>query len=1158
MRTDRAAAYAVLVAAVVLAFVFYPFMSRVNSVVSTNESSLLPKNVESVETMNVVEREINSSQEKLIYLVAGVPVNLSTFYRLNGTVTLGVSWLSVAEGAYTDVENESKALLNVSLSASRGLEALWETVLNASAKLSGLGAQASALSSLLREADYAYSRYYSLGANLTALLPRALGQLERYGGVVENLSEAYGVTYFNVLRAEYALYNLTDAYQTGNLTQQDVEEVIGACPAVGVAPPPSPQLVEVLFAYVVRSGGPSAFTPQLANNFTYGVLSYQLNATGVFLALELLGSYSKEFGNLTGRYPVAGLMNNLTVPNQYRLYQIIVKMSNTSGVAVFESLLSSLPLTGQARQLVYEIGLRYAASGFNNSELPSIAVNVTAQALEPYIPWQAAYGIARAAVGNSFNESVAAFLATETVLEELPQQYANYSPLLEGRLPAALLAYDPGASMEIYYNVTLADEAAAYILSQALNVSQDLVMGLLTGRETPYGAALALVNGSLPVRGRALLEVISSEPPIYNYSAFIELLPGMLSRALAALGVPANLTEVLVGPTLRVLSDPSAYPVELTYLTQSLFNATFDTVIGRLRGTLVQNDLKGFAVFVAKNLGYPEALGYQRGLEQSLRQAGYSNASVMMTGTLALDYELSNSSLSSISRSDLISTVLVVIILAIVLEALAAVVVPFIGVGIGLVVSLGVAYLLASHGIVSLNSISRTIMYEVGLGLGIDYASLISRRFREELGRLGDPRRAAWEAVKRSWRAVVTGALTATIGFGSMAIATNFPFLVSLGEAAPISILITMAVSLTVIPALLSVIGGSRALWWPSRPSSGPSAGAPRRSASLMRRSGLALALIAVLLVPAAFAYFTFRGSYDFTLMMPQGAGAVRALHYLSNNYAAGLMYPDYVVAPNVSVLQQVNRTIAGLGCVQSTQLIKAPEPVLQVTLSVYPLGSQAISCTQAIREAAKAVSSSALVGGEAAINLDLQQIVYHDFYHLVYPIAIALMFIVLLAFFESVPMALTALASVAFSAIFGTALAVEAYRLVGVGLPWYLPIVVFTAILGVGMDYNSFMLNRVREEAERADVKEAVATAVSRVGPLVVGLSTIMAGAFSGLVIAFSAPGFRGMGLALAAGVLFAGLMASLLFTPAVIYLLGERAWWPSRPRRSAPATSG
>jgi len=108
---------------------------------------------------------------------------------------------------------------------------------------------------------------------------------------------------------------------------------------------------------------------------------------------------------------------------------------------------------------------------------------------------------------------------------------------------------------------------------------------------------------------------------------------------------------------------------------------------------------------------------------------------------------------------------------------------------------------------------------------------------------------------------------------------------------------------------------------------------------------------------------------------------------------------------------------------------------------------------------------------------------------------------------------------------------------------------VVFTAILGVGMDYNSFMVNRMREECERSCSRDAVLNAMGSTSVLVVGLSVIMTGAFSGL-LAFSAPGFRGMGLALMFGVLLAGLLASLLFTPLVVSLLGRYAWWPKRMR--------
>ncbi|MGC8567437.1 MAG: MMPL family transporter [Caldisphaera sp.] len=1152
---NRNLAYIIIIIALVLALVFYPFMSRINNVVSTNESSMLPKNVESIKVMNIVGNESNSSKESnIIYLISGVPVNLSTFYKLNGTIKIGESWLSILNSTYLHIENSSKYLLNASLSLSNGIIGLWISTINLTNKLDTLKNNILLMSSLLRNTDYIYSNYYIMGENLSNSYSIIKPKIVYYGNATKSISTAYESIYFNALRIEYTLYNKTNAYQTMNLTQSDILMIIDNSPQIGNITSPSPILIGALFKYVLLNGGPSHFNNELANNFTYQIIYDELNKSNQLDVIPLLNIYNKNFYNISSQYQISYIMNNLTINNQYKLFYIVNDIANYSSINTFKSILSLFPINNQEElNIVMGIGLKYAVSGFNESMLNDIIKNVSFEILSTKVPSQIAKGLSFYIANDSFTKNVSANYAAETIISYLPPLYQNYTTIILKYIPDLMLKYDKNASLAIYNNETLAEIISANLISNITNSNPEISISLVKGL-SPYYLSIILINQSLNEnKAKILLNELNSTRPIYNYTALLNKMPMILNETLFKLGFPENITPILTSSTIRIINNVSSYNTELNNITQHIFNNTFNVVVNKVKGVLTQNNLNGFTIFVSNNLSYSQSLNLKDEIQDSLKSKGFSNATVMLTGTQILNYELENSSIKSISNSDFISTILVLIILAIVLEAIVAIVIPFIGIGIGLIIALGIGYLLASHNILSLNSISRTIMYLAGLGLGIDYSSLISRRFREEYMKTNSSKIAAENALKRSWRAIITGALTAAIGFGSMAIATNFPFLASLGETAPISILITMIISLTVIPSLLSITGGNRIIWWPSKirkinnDSSGSKNGQKIRSRKIAERSAIILVIVVILLIPSAYIYTSFKGSYDFTLMMPQNSEAVEAFHYLSNNYASGLIYPDYIIAPNISVLQQINQSISKLGCVQSTQLLNTSKPILQVTLSVYPLGKDAISCTNSIREVSKSISNQAMVGGESAINLDLKNIVYHSFYHLVYPVAIILMFIVLLIFFGSIPMALAALGSVVFSAIFGSAVAIEIYHFLGITLPWYLPIVVFTAILGVGMDYNSFIINRIREESEKNDVKDAVSNAISKMSVLVIGLSIIMTGAFSGL-LAFSAPGFRGMGVALMSGVFIAGLMASYLFTPAIAYLLGKYTWWPSK----------
>ncbi|MEB3691226.1 MAG: hypothetical protein G5Z43_001556, partial [Caldisphaeraceae archaeon] len=330
---NRNIAYIIIAVALILAIGFYPFMSKINSVVSTNESSMLPKNVESIEAMNIVEKESNlSNQSNVIYLVTGVPTNLSSFYKLNGTIKIkGQSWLSIMNSTYFHIENTSRFLLNTSLSVADGIKGLWSSAINLTYKLRALKQNALLVSSLIRNTDYIYSNYYAMGENLTRAYASLKPKLVYYGDATNNISTLYESIYFNSLRAEYILKE-TNAYKTMNLTKADIMKVIEGSPKIGSIGPPSPELIGALFKYTLLNGGPSEFNNRLANSFTYEIIYEELNQSGKLSAVPLLKAYSKNFYNISSQYPIQLLMNNLTIANQYKLYYILKGVAKYSSV----------------------------------------------------------------------------------------------------------------------------------------------------------------------------------------------------------------------------------------------------------------------------------------------------------------------------------------------------------------------------------------------------------------------------------------------------------------------------------------------------------------------------------------------------------------------------------------------------------------------------------------------------------------------------------------------------------------------------------------------------------------------------------------------------------------------------------------------------------
>ena len=158
-------------------------------------------------------------------------------------------------------------------------------------------------------------------------------------------------------------------------------------------------------------------------------------------------------------------------------------------------------------------------------------------------------------------------------------------------------------------------------------------------------------------------------------------------------------------------------------------------------------------------------------------------------------------------------------------------------------------------------------------------------------------------------------------------------------------------------------------------------------------------------------------------------------------------------------------------------------------------------------------------------------------------------MILVFTAIFGSLPASIAALAVIIGSAMLGIAASVIVFQdLLGQGVPWFLHIVAMMAVLGVGMDYNSFFLARALEECRRSgcsDTETPIARAVGAVGLFIIGLAFVVSSAYLSMLAA-SNVAMRAMGFTLGLTILLAGLMASYLFTPLVIALLGEKAWWP------------
>jgi len=1158
-------AWLVIAAWIVVALALAPLAAKLNDVIVTEEKGFLPSTAESSRAEAALGSEAGSVQPSAILVVDNARVGLEEYWRLRGPWA-GVdwrganhtSWVDILNTIYDRAYNASLEGVNASAAGLRGYLALWNATLQAAQGLERLQALINGTAQSLQAADSAYAGYYAALRGYSAAWPALLNATLGVAQLCSQLPPAYAPLVVDVARAEYLIENLTGAYQRGYMTQDDVATVVEASnlSSYGI-PPLQPALVVAVFNQTLALGGPAAFSNAVAALEAGSILNASLPSPQASLFLGILANATAQALSSPGVPDLRGLAGQ---GPQGVLQALNLVNSTVSSVAPTAAALYGDALAEATGQEVVGLAARILALNYTCSQSMAAAAarDAIAEALasgQPPVPGPVAEAIASAvASGAASNEtaakSLAARLAVETVASAAaargaPEQLVS---LINSSEAAALLVErDPQAAGVLASNATEARLAAAELVSAKLpGVDPEAARRLAEGAD-PDRLAVEMVmeNPETPPQARPLLELFLERGLPRSRGEAVNLSLEVIVEQAVERGLPREAAEGAAREALLVVEGNETVEEAAEKLARQAVEDAWPRVESELEGAMISRGHDAFIVLLF-NASYDDAEAVKESLASAVGDV-YPQARVLATGDVVTSHDMREAAQRDVERSDKVSMVLVFVILAIVLESIVAVFLPFIGIGLGLSTALGVAYLLASRDAITVTTISRTVMFSTGLGLGIDYAALISRRFREEMSRLGDKRLAAAAALRSSARPVVAGALTAAIGFGSLALAWDFPFLRSIGTSVPLAIAMVALASLTFTPALLSIVGGSRILWWPVGPRSRGVGRAERRlGRAAVRAAPLLVAAVLALLVPAVWVHSGFRGSHDLTIMMPEGTESLEGIKLINEKFDPGVVYPIYVVPSSPGKADQLADALSSLDCVARVEKVNTTRPYVLVVPSVNPLSAEGVECARQVRGEAHRVDPGSLVGGMAAVSLDLENLLNDRFYHRVLPAAVTLMFLSMLAAYGGVATAIAAVGVVSIAAEYAIALTIAYFQHVeGYPVPWFLPITVFTAILGVGMDYNSFSISRMAEECSRRCSREAVA----RASVLVLGLSVIMASAYGGLMLG-SSPHMRMMGFSLASGVLLAGVLASIALTPPLVALLGRAAWWPWGPK--------
>jgi putative drug exporter of the RND superfamily len=385
----------------------------------------------------------------------------------------------------------------------------------------------------------------------------------------------------------------------------------------------------------------------------------------------------------------------------------------------------------------------------------------------------------------------------------------------------------------------------------------------------------------------------------------------------------------------------------------------------------------------------------------------------------------------------------------------------------------------------------------------------------------------------------------------------------SIGPALAIAVAVTVLAALTLVPAVVSLIGTK--IFWPSKSwqkeptfarfgAIGQSLG--RRPAAYAGASGVVLALLAI---------FALQFNPNFDLGdsgAPKTVESSVALTTLERGFPPGATDPTVVLLHSTNgqgLTDSETTTYAaalgkadGVGQVGPAQLSPDKQTAsYSVVLDTYPTSDAALAAIKGpVRTTAHDAApggTEALVGGTTSVFVDFQKAMNRD-YKVVFPVAAIVIAIILALLLRSLvaPWYLMASVGLGFGATLGAAVIVFQNIKGDAGLVFLLPIYIYLFVVALGTDYNILMIARLREEArEGKDAREAAAQAVTHAGPTVAAAGLILAGTFASLMLGGNSL-LVALGFSISFGIFVAAFVMAMFFTPAITALIGHAAWWP------------
>ena len=532
-----------------------------------------------------------------------------------------------------------------------------------------------------------------------------------------------------------------------------------------------------------------------------------------------------------------------------------------------------------------------------------------------------------------------------------------------------------------------------------------------------------------------------------------------------------------------------------------------------------------------------------------------------VTGAAAQQLDSQQAGDKALAIVGIVTFLLILVLLLIIFRSPLIAVLPLIL--IGLAYKVATSLIADVNQALDLNSSSEdsTILLVVLFGIGTDYFLFLMFRYRERL-RLGDEKKEAMvQSVTRVGEVIASAACVVIAAFLALSLSSLSIFR-SLGPTLAIAVAVTLVAALTLIPAVVSLIG--TAVFWPSKAWQREPTGTAFSSIgnAVGRRPAVTAAVSGLVLIALAIGALSLKPTFDLSSSgISSNAESITAMATLETGFPAGETEPTLVylhatsgtlTTADVTSYEAKLKVMPGVGAVAAPVTSSdGATAEYNVYLSQDPESTAAVNLVQnQLRPAAHAAApagTQALVGGTTAVYADIQRALDRD-YAVVFPVAAIVILLILGLLLRSLvaPWYLMISVGLGFAATLGATVLVFQTLAGQNGLVFILPMYMYLFVVALGTDYNILMIARLREQTrEGMTPRDAAAHAVAHAGPAIASAGLILAGTFASLTLAGDQV-LTQVGFAVAAGIVLAAFVMAMFFAPSLTALIGQRAWWP------------